>query len=264
EEIQFFLEQGLEDEAREQLGALIAIYGERDDLKELQAKLAGEEPEPAETEEPAATAGDDDEGIASVDVQADLAAGIDELAAGDDFQVAFQDVFDEFKRGVAQVVDDGDYQTHYDLGIAYKEMGLFDDAIREFEHASASDEKAIGALTMMGLCALATDDSAQALSHFLRGLNSTHVTAEEALALRFEIGQAYETMGRAREAAKFFEKVESIDPEFRRVRERLVAVQASMADAESDEGLDGELDELLMETEAERNAREKGDKISYI
>lgn len=274
EEIAFFIEQGLEDEAREQLDALLAIYGERPDLLDLQAKLdpaeEGDAPGAAEAS-PAPTADDDDqdEGIASVDlenVQADLAAGIDELAAGDDFQIAFQDVFDEFKKGVAEVVEEGDFQTHYDLGIAYKEMGLYDDAIREFEHAAASDDKAIGALTMMGLCALAAGDSAQALSHFLRGINSDHVTPEESLALRFEIGLAYESMGRLREAVKFFEKVDSIDPEFRGVADRLTRVRSRIADEDANnvEGIDGELDELLMETEAERNAREKGDKISYI
>ncbi|MEM6730783.1 MAG: tetratricopeptide repeat protein, partial [Myxococcota bacterium] len=280
EEIAFFLEQNLEDEAREQLDALLAIYGSRPELLELQAQLEGsDEPEPPTQAPPAASEGDagqengrrstlteEDEGIASVDVSTDLAADIDELAAGDDFQVAFQDVFEEFKKGVAEVVEEGDYQTHYDLGIAYKEMGLYGDAIREFEHASRSDDKAIGALTMMGLCSLATGDTAQALSHFLRGLNSDQVTAEEALALRFEIGQAYEQMGRNREAVKFFEKVDSIDPEFRGVTQRLETVRAAIDEqGESDyEELDGELDELLVETEAERAARDKGDKISYI
>ncbi len=43
----------------------------------------------------------------------------------------FEKVFDEFKRGVEQVITADDYQTHYDLGIAYHEMGLKDDAFRE-------------------------------------------------------------------------------------------------------------------------------------
>lgn len=43
----------------------------------------------------------------------------------------FEDVFDEFKRGVSQVIADDDYQTRYDLGIAYNEMGLKDDSFRE-------------------------------------------------------------------------------------------------------------------------------------
>ena len=43
----------------------------------------------------------------------------------------FEDVFDEFKRGVSQVIAPDDYQTRYDLGIAYHEMGLEDDSFRE-------------------------------------------------------------------------------------------------------------------------------------
>ena len=44
---------------------------------------------------------------------------------------SFQEVFSEFKRGVEEVIKDDDYQTRYDLGIAYSEMGLFQDALRE-------------------------------------------------------------------------------------------------------------------------------------
>jgi len=43
----------------------------------------------------------------------------------------FEEVFDEFKRGVEQVIAPDDFQTRYDLGIAYNEMGLKDDAFRE-------------------------------------------------------------------------------------------------------------------------------------
>lgn len=278
EEIRFFLEQGLEDEAREQLDALIAIYGERPELTSLAAEL---EPE-ADLEEAAATGetsdekGTDpsvpqapavsleDEDFASVDFTTELGSELDDLASSDDYQVAFQDVFDEFKKGVAEVVEDGDSQTHYDLGIAYKEMGLFVDAMREFEQAASSGDKAIGALTMLGLCALALGDSAQALTHFLRGINSPDVTAQEALALRFEIGQAYESMGRFREAIKFYEKVESINSGFRGVVHRLAAARDSASEEYVDETINGELDQLLTETDAERAARDKGDKISYI
>lgn len=278
EEIRFFLEQGLEDEAREQLNALIAIYGERSELTSLAAELEPEADleeatatdetsdekgtDPSATQPPAVSIEDED--FASVDFTTELGSELDDLASSDDYQVAFQDVFDEFKRGVAEVVEEGDSQTHYDLGIAYKEMGLFVDAMREFEQAANSGDKAIGALTMLGLCSLALGDSAQALTHFLRGINSPDVTAQEALALRFEIGQAYESMGRFREAIKFYEKVESINSEFRGVVHRLAAARDSASEEYVDETINGELDQLLTETDAERAARDKGDKISYI
>ncbi len=47
----------------------------------------------------------------------------------------FQEVFDEFKRGVAQVIASDDYQSRYDLGIAYHEMGLKHDAFRELSES---------------------------------------------------------------------------------------------------------------------------------
>jgi len=47
----------------------------------------------------------------------------------------FEDVFDEFKRGVEQVIAKDDHQTRYDLGIAYNEMGLKDDSFRELSQS---------------------------------------------------------------------------------------------------------------------------------
>ncbi len=56
-------------------------------------------------------------------------------AADDEFQYSVEDVFSQFKKGVEETVKPEDSDTHYDLGIAYKEMGLLDDAVHEFETA---------------------------------------------------------------------------------------------------------------------------------
>ena len=44
---------------------------------------------------------------------------------------SFKEVFLEFKKGVEAEVANDDYQTRYDLAIAYHEMGLAEDAFRE-------------------------------------------------------------------------------------------------------------------------------------
>src|SRR6476619_1455066 len=58
-------------------------------------------------------------------------SGGGDLGGGDDFQYSVDAVFSEFKKGLEKVVKPEDADTHYDLGIAYKEMGLLDDAIGE-------------------------------------------------------------------------------------------------------------------------------------
>lgn len=52
-------------------------------------------------------------------------------------QADFTDMLEKFKAGVAANVDDEDFDSHYDLGIAYREMGLIDEAIAEFQKGAA-------------------------------------------------------------------------------------------------------------------------------
>ncbi len=270
EEIEFYLQQGLDEEAKDSFENLIATYPNHPDLLALKERFAPAEASPAPAPAPAeptpAAVDEDFEPepetlhMEEISLTTELAAELEEVAQSDDFQVSFTDVFDEFKKGVARQVDDTDYETHFNLGIAYKEMGLYDDAIREFALAERSPERQIGALTMVGLVELERGNTRQALDSFLRGLNSEYVTAVEAVALRYEIGQAYEAMGRPADAYKFFEKVRSMDETFRDVGARLEHLRGQQH-ASSDSS--SELDELLEETAAEK-AAQAGGKISYL
>ena len=261
EEIEFFLQQGLEDEAHDSLRALLLGHPNHPGLLALEEQLAATsaavEPEPVPSVEPEPEPEPETIEYETVDLATELADDFRE-AVDDDFQVSFTDVFDEFKKGVAETVDEGDYETHYNLGIAYKEMGLLEDAVREFETAQADAARTIGALTMKGICQLELGETEAALESFLGGLNADGVTPEEAMALRYEIGLAYENMGKFRDAGKFFEKVHAMDQSFRDVAVRLAEVQ-NHADEQTDDVSD-ELDALLDDTPPQS----KADKISYL
>ncbi|MBI3178070.1 MAG: hypothetical protein HYZ27_00315, partial [Deltaproteobacteria bacterium] len=269
EEVEFFLQQGLENEARDALQNLLARHPEDAGVLALQAKMDAAAAPPALSESPAeATPAEDAEPEPEME-SIDIAEEIEREAvdAGDDVQVPFDDVFEQFKRGVAQQVDESDYETHYNLGIAYKEMGLLDDAVREFTLAQKASERSVDAITMIGLCQLAKGNAGDALDYFLKGLNSRGVTPQGAMALRYEIGQAYESMSRFREATKFYEKVHAMDTSFRDVSTRLDHVKKRSGEQKGEAS--HELDELLTDTPAE-DAREdkaggdKASKISYV
>jgi pilus assembly protein FimV len=267
EEIGFYRQQGLEDEANEALANLLAEHPGHAELLALQAELAAADaaPEPAvvapESPELEAEINDLIEPeIEDMDFSTGLDDGVESMEA-DDLQVSFADVFDEFKKGVAKQVDDSDHETHFNLGIAYKEMGLVDDAIREFQISVRSPEREIGALTMIGLCLLERGNMRGALDAFQKGLNSQNVTPEQAVALRYEVGSAYEAMGRFGEARKFFDKVAEMDPEFRGVSARIEQLKGRASEGG---GSSDELDSLLEETAAEKKATKGGNKISYV
>ena len=160
-------------------------------------------------------------------------------------------VFEQFKRGVEEQVDAGDTDTHFDLGIAYKEMGLLDDAIREFELCLQDADRTCISETMIGLCYLEKNEVSKGISHFKRGLNAEQKTDREELGLYFELGQAYQLISDTNEALYYYRKVEKRDPEFRQVRSRIAEVQGVPALHEvaplGREELDRAFDDLLGE-----------------
>ena len=62
------------------------------------------------------------------------------------------DIFKEFKKGVDKQLGQEDYDTRYNLGIAYKEMGLIDEAIAEFQLAARTRGRLLECSSMLGIC----------------------------------------------------------------------------------------------------------------
>jgi pilus assembly protein FimV len=134
--------------------------------------------------------------------------------------------------------EDEDADAHYDLGVAYKEMQLFDEAIREFELVRSQPGKAVQCSLMIGLCQAQRGRWDDAVKEFKRGLYITSITEREALALYYEIGASYEAMGDPREALYYFEKVQKRDPRFHDAPKRVDRLRATGARARPENGDD--------------------------
>ena len=101
------------------------------------------------------------------------------------------EIFDEFKKGVDEKIGQEDYDTRYNLGIAYKEMGLVDEAIQEFLISAKHTEKYFDSAGLLGLCFREKGMFAQAISWFGKALEVGGRSAEEYLAVRYEILLTY-------------------------------------------------------------------------
>jgi tetratricopeptide (TPR) repeat protein len=130
------------------------------------------------------------------------------------------------------IVADGqaaDLSTHADLGIAYKEMGLYDAAITEFKLLTQDPRREVFALTMMGECFEAKGSITEAVIRYKRALNCDDVSETENLDLYFLLGCAFERLGDVGEALYFFEKVAKRDAKFREVDRKLTDLKPRMA-----------------------------------
>jgi tetratricopeptide (TPR) repeat protein len=224
EEADFYSEQGLDDEAREILRGLLARHPSHPAVKERMAALeqrGARAPAraPAAPERPAAPAAPG--GDEAFDIARELAEELGPPggvgSAAEDFQYSVEDVFNQFKKGVAETVKPEDTETHYDLGIAYKEMGLLDDAIHEFELALSghSKKKEVDCLSMIGLCHGLKGDHRAALDAFRRALRSGALTAEAAKALHYELAGAHEALEQPEQALWYLQKIAKVDPGYR-------------------------------------------------
>ncbi|MGH7338568.1 MAG: hypothetical protein ACREI7_13385, partial [Myxococcota bacterium] len=119
---------------------------------------------------------------------------------------------------------------HYDLAIAYKEMGLYDDAIYELRTAMADPNRTAECLHLIGLCAIDSDQAPLAIEHLEQLLLLPNLAGHAALAGRFDLGRALEAVGDADGARREWEAVAAQKPGFQNVRARLAALAAPKPD----------------------------------
>jgi tetratricopeptide (TPR) repeat protein len=116
---------------------------------------------------------------------------------------------------------DHDVDTHADLGIMEKTMERYEAAIEHFKAVLADPKREVFALSMIGECAEALGDSAEAIRCYQDALKRPTATAAEATQLYFQLGNVFYNMGDHSEALYYFERVFKRDPSFRDIQRRL-------------------------------------------
>lgn len=144
-------------------------------------------------------------------------------------------IFDEFRTAVEEEepsASDGDYETHYNLGLAYKEMDLLDEAVEEFQTAAGlvapqdGTPRYLQCCNLLGHCFIQKGMPRLAVMWFKKGLDAPGHTEDEYQALRFELGTAYEQMGDLDQAIDVFTEVYGINVSYRGVADKLRDLQA--------------------------------------
>lgn len=159
-------------------------------------------------------------------------------------------VFEKFKAGVRRRVADNDSATHYNLGVAYKQMNLLDDAILEFELSAKDPNSEAACYAMIG--SIYTDNElwTQATKALNQALGATNKTLEQEIDIYFRLGHVAEKVGDRDKAAYYFQQVLTLDGSHESANERLERVRSkggSSVPAKSgpDDELDRAFDELL-------------------
>jgi tetratricopeptide (TPR) repeat protein len=157
------------------------------------------------------------------------------------------EIFQEFKKGLEKELDEEDSETHYNLGIAYKEMGLLDDAITAFQQARSDPKRLVQSSTMLGVCYVEKGLYPLAIETLNRVLKEMSDKEEAYWAVKYDLADAHEKNNDLKEALALFTDVYGWNARFRNVSEKMSKVKAQI-------GKGAEKDK----------PKEKKDRVSYL
>jgi tetratricopeptide (TPR) repeat protein len=155
-----------------------------------------------------------------------------EKPAGPAEHSPLKEVFDDFRAELGEMgAEDEDLETHYNLGTAFREMGLLDEAISEFQKVAKATERGkpfryvMQCCTLLGLAFMEKGQPGIAAIWYERALLTPGIEPESILALRYDLGVAQESAGEPEAALKSFSQVYAMNIDYRDVADRIAALQ---------------------------------------
>jgi tetratricopeptide (TPR) repeat protein len=263
ESVDFYITQGYSDIAFDTLELLERQFGTSPEIDSRRERLkteTGAQPEDSKSSPAPVTSGSVPS--TETDLGADIAFGEIEIEpppivptvetplaespgpVGSGIDSGLAEIFEEFR---VEAEGEGassneDYETHYNMATAYKEMDLLDEAIREFQIAAGLTGTADGTpryfqcCNMLGHCFVEKGMPRAAVLWFKKGLDAPGRSAEEYKALQYELGSAYEAMGDLTRAVAAFTEVYGVDVGYRDIGEKLESLQSRAASPKKKKG----------------------------
>jgi len=118
-------------------------------------------------------------------------------------------------------VEKDDLKSHYDLGMAYLEMGLYTEAIKDFQISSRYAELQLSSMEMIGHCFLKHNQPRLAVKQLSRALDIAKASSADNLGIHYNLGLAHEMLGELGPAREHFEEVYIVDMSFRDVADKM-------------------------------------------
>ena len=149
---------------------------------------------------------------------------VDEEKPTGDEEADFAEMLRKFKQGVAENVEEEDHESHYDLGVAFKEMGLLDEAIAEFQKALRGAQKRVRTYEALGQCFIEKKQFQIASTILQRALVEGHGD-DQLVGVLYLLGYSAEALQRWPDAITNYQRVFAVDIQFRDVTERLTNLE---------------------------------------
>ncbi|MGH7433975.1 MAG: tetratricopeptide repeat protein, partial [Candidatus Methylomirabilales bacterium] len=145
----------------------------------------------------------------------------EEASLPSDMEPEVKQMLHELQRGIRDQLDAADYETHYDLAIAFKDLGLYDRAIGELRLAANDTAYQVRCASLLGLCYLVKGEPEGAVEELLKGVAATEAGTEERWGILYDLATAYEALGNGKKALETLLAIQSEMPKFRDIRVRV-------------------------------------------
>jgi tetratricopeptide (TPR) repeat protein len=240
-EADFYARQGLVEEARGILERLGSLFPENADIHQRLDSLGQMTEEEKTVEADMSIHGDQRNAVVDESTAPD-AESMSETAPEGNVMA----IFNEFKKGLEKEIEAEDYETHYNLGIAYKEMGLIDDAIREFQASRSDPKRFVHSSNMLGVCYIEKGLYPLAIEVLKNSLAMMKERDESYWTMQYDLAEAYEKNNNPEEALDTFLLVHGWNPEFRQSSEKIRTLKA------------------VREGSDQQKLKERKDRVSYL
>jgi tetratricopeptide (TPR) repeat protein len=152
---------------------------------------------------------------------------VDDQEPTGDEDADFKDMLQKFKQGVAENVEEEDYDSHYDLGVAFKEMGLVDEAISEFQKALRGTHHRVRSHEALGACFIEKQMWPVAATILQKALLEPNLDDAQLIGVLYNLGVTYEQLGKPAEALAVYQRVFAVDIGFADVADRVNTLSRS-------------------------------------
>ncbi|MFN0138497.1 MAG: tetratricopeptide repeat protein [Pyrinomonadaceae bacterium] len=222
--IEFYIENDYHELAEKAIAEVTAEFGDRPEIVVLRKRIGIEGP--SDNPVPVAT---EPETAETSSKTASGEPGQEQTNGSRSSAFDIDDIRSEFglEGGEEENSSEGDYDTRYQMAVAYQEMGLMEDAIREYQDAinltqpNDGTRRFYSCATLLGHCFLQNSMAAQAVTWLERALETNNLSDAENHGLWYELALAYEANGDDENSSKYFEKIYTENVDFRDVANRV-------------------------------------------
>jgi tetratricopeptide (TPR) repeat protein len=209
-----YAELGMGDEARSELLAASDIHRDKGDLVKAEALRAravelggGEDVAEAEV----MTEGEQSDRVEVVHKRIGLAHHV---------PLSVDEILSSFREEVKRAIGEEDYQSHYDMGLSFLDLGFYDEALAEFGVARRSPDLELKSIEMAGKCFVEKGDIELAIGELESALDTCEIAAEDCLGLKYNLAEAYEKIGQSDKARLLYGEILDIDGSYRDAKDR--------------------------------------------